>query len=92
MLGVDLNQPTNKHLFNKNIFVSTSLCALCIILFGVFIFCQANSFIEYTEPIYLLSSTIIITIAVVHTIIKMKMFFEYIQTFEKMVNSRKLTD
>lgn len=89
MLGINLNQPNNKEFFNENIFVSISLCVLCMILTGVFICCEANTFIEYTEPIYLLSAAVIITNAFVHTIIKIQMIFEYIGRFEKIVNSSK---
>lgn len=87
ILGVDSNQSTNKYVYNGNIFLCCFLCASCIILTGVFVFCEANSFIEFTESIYLLSSAIMITAAATFACFKFKVLFDYIETLENTVNS-----
>lgn len=89
ILGINSNQSTNKHLYNENIFLCLFLCASCIILTGASIFYEANSFIEYMEPIYILSSAIMITIAAAYAYLKVKILFGYIKKLENTVNSSK---
>lgn len=92
MLGINSNKSTtnNKHQFNRNIFVSFFLSSSSIILTSVFIFCEADTFMDFAEPIYILSSAVMITITAVYTCIKIKMVFEFIKRFENIVHSSKL--
>lgn len=89
ILGIDFYQPTNQNLYNKNILLSFLLCGSCIILTSAFIFCEADNFIEYMEPTYILASAIMLTIAAVYICIRIKMLLEYIESFENTVNLSK---
>lgn len=89
MLGLNSYQFTNQHPFNDNIFVSFFICASSMILSGAFIFCEADNFMEYTEPIYILSSEIMVSIAAAYACIKVEMTFQYMERLENLVNSSK---
>lgn len=86
-MGVNLNQPIHKNIFNKHILVLFSLCCFCIIFISMYIIQDANSFDEYTEPIYELTSAISNIIAFLLTILKFDTFIEFIERSEKIVNS-----
>lgn len=89
-LSIDLNQPARKHFLNKYILFSNSLTWLCILSLCVFIFHEANSFDEYTEPIYMLCTLITCNSQFLLTSFQAKGMFEFIQRIEEVINSSEI--
>lgn len=87
VLGISSNQATNP--FNNRTIGCLFLFGLNIILYIVFLFHSAKSFMEYTENIYITSAITLIGIAFFWFVLKMKNLFELLDGVEMHINGKK---
>lgn len=82
MVGIDSTQNP----FNMRILMVISVCCMCIISTSVFLFHDANNFIEYSNSIYLTTATMLIIVCYIVLITKMEYIFVQIQGFESVID------
>lgn len=81
----------HKHPFNRNSLETFFICGLSCILCGVFLICNANTFREYTESIYMTTMQMVIASIFTIVVVKTSKLFQFVDDFEKYIENRKLT-
>lgn len=79
----------NQHQFNRKSLETFFMYGLSSTLCGAFLICDANSFREYTDSIYMTSLTIAIAINFANFVSTSTKLFQYIHDAEEYFNSRK---
>ena len=89
VMGVNSVQAKRKNPLNfKNVTVIL-MTSIEGTLSGIFVFCEANSFREYVESIFVFSTIFIVNIVFLHFIWNMSKVFELMNNIEKTVNKSK---
>lgn len=89
-LGIDSKQAFDSTKpYNKKILGCFFMIGLNNIFFLVYMFHIAESFLEYTESMYMASAAIVIGVIFICLVLKMKKLFELIDGIEKHINGEE---
>lgn len=80
---------SNRSKFNKELIKTGTVYYLTSIISIAYLFCEAKTFIEFTQNIYITSSVMIVSYYFTFFISKMEKFFELIQRIEKIFDKSK---
>lgn len=91
ILGITLNQSLESHPFNRKISMGSFIFGFSIFSHFAFLLHLADTFMEYTESVYMTCTTISIAVSFLSTIFQMRKSFEIIVGLEKIVKMSKWT-
>lgn len=89
ILGISSYQSIQVQPFNTRNVTTLLVFGLSVISNCVFLFHVADSFMEYTKCVYVVSTLITSFICFAHLVLKMPKLFEFIKNFEQIVEESK---
>lgn len=81
-VGIDSTQNP----FNRKVLIIFSVCCISIISACIFLFHEANNFMEYSNSIYITTAYLLVTVCYTLLITKMEDTFDLIDNFESTVD------
>lgn len=88
IIGICPNQTEASY---KRIKITFFLFGLSVLLSTVFLCREANTFLEYSNSLYVTTAVTMVTIIYAISIFKMSKLFEYIYEFRKLVEQSRFT-
>lgn len=88
-IGIDAYHAKQKQLLNKRSVTALTVIGLSIISKMIFLICKAQSLLEYTESLYVVSTVIGIALVFIIVLCEMPEIFEVMNDYELIVNERK---
>lgn len=89
ILGISANQSLQKCPLNERILLGFVLLAMCLFSFLLYVFNEANSFMEYTQSVYLTGAVVLISFTNVIVVIQMKKLFDFIISVKNLHNGNE---
>lgn len=86
IVGIVVQHPNQKWLFNERNVAVITIFGLTFIFKLMYFFYGAETLVEYTESVYVLSTLIATSLAYAIIIWKMPQLFEFINNFENTIN------
>lgn len=89
MMGIILQQLTQKNPFNRTILLIFFSYTCNIISYCIFMYYEANTFQEYTESFYVTSTDVLVALCYASVVFRVDGFFKFIDACVKLVASSK---
>lgn len=88
ILGFSSNQSLHRYPFNGRIWMGFVVFGICLISYLYYLFNIANTFMEYTQSVYVTGAVILIGSSYIIILIKMKKLFQFIDFVEDLPNGK----
>lgn len=87
MIGIIPKLVTQSYPINVKMFTVFLMPTLGVIFVGVYVVKYAESFVEYTQAIFMASAGCLVSFLLLAMILKVKKLYEFISCLEKMTNT-----